>query len=69
MGNTLIEKDENVLLGNSHSGSVFGIGKADETPPSNALTCKSLFLFLTCTLLQKEKTLHLIAYRFDCFCT
>jgi len=37
MGKTLIEKDENVLLGNSHSGSVFGIGKADETPLRHAL--------------------------------
>ena len=38
MGNTLIEKDENVLMGNSHSGRVFGIGKADETPPSSSRT-------------------------------
>jgi len=30
MGNTSIEKGENVLLGEFHSGSIFPLGKGDE---------------------------------------
>ena len=53
MGNTLIEKEGNGLVGNSHSGSVFGIGNSflllffflgfDILSPSSNIKTSALF--------------------------